>query len=336
MRLFVNNWLFSLKNRKTEIAFFIFGLGVFVYLVVRFGVGQITANIAGAGWSLLAATLVWFVIYVLSTFAWKLLLVKESRRVSFLNLLMVTVSGFSIDTITPVVALGGEPYKVKALSSLIGMGQALSAVLVYRMVHVLGHMLILLAGALAALAFLTLPVSWVWTLVVTAAVMLAIVILIISGLRDGVFHRVQHLVERISLLHRFAPALKKHEHNFNEMDEVVTHAYRTRRGKFYGALLLEFLGRMLMGIEVYIILRGAGVEISIISATFVFVAYSIIINVMFFIPLNLGVREGGRVFGGEGDRNTALKLMSIQPISENHFVMEYMHSPPHFRSREIS
>lgn len=286
-----------MKNRKTEIAFFLFGLGVFVYLVARFGIDQITANIAGAGWSLLGATLVWFVIYVLNTFAWKLLLAEEGKRITFWHLMMVTVSGFSIDTITPVVALGGEPYKVKALSTTIGTRQALSAVLVYRMVHVLGHMLILLVGALAALAFLTLPVSLVWMLVITAAIMLVVVVLIISGLRDGVFHRVQSLVERISLLHRFASILKKHEHNFNEMDEAVTHAYRNQRGKFYGALILEFLGRTLMGIEVYLILRGAGVEISIISAVFVFVAYSIIINAVFFIPLNLGVREGGLYLG---------------------------------------
>ncbi|MBI1806832.1 MAG: flippase-like domain-containing protein [Ignavibacteria bacterium] len=286
-----------MKNKKTEIAFFVFGLAVFLYLVVRFGIDQITANIAGAGWSLLGAVLVWFIIYVVNTLAWKLLLGEESKQVTFIHLFMVTVSGFSIDTITPVIALGGEPYKVKALATTVGTRQALSAVLVYRMVHVLGHMLILFVGTLSALAFLTLPVSLVWMLIVTGAVMLVIVILIISGLRDGVFHRVQSLIEKTALLRRFTHVLKKHEHSFNEMDEVVTHAYRNRRGKFYGAVLLEFVSRACMGVEVYLILRGTGVEISLISALFVYVAYSIIINAVFFIPLNLGVREGGLYLG---------------------------------------
>ena len=288
-----------MKHKKTEIAFFIFGLAIFVFLVSRFGVDQILTNIARSGWSLLYALLVWLLIYSLNTFAWKILLDKEGTGISLLRLFMVTVSGFAIDTITPVVAIGGEPYKVKALGNILGTRKSLSAVLTYRMVHVLGHMLMLLVGTLAALYFVQLPVSFVWALVAVGVVVLGIVIVILSGLRYGVFHRVQDILERMRVLRRAADALRKHEHDFHEMDRVVTHVYRNRRGKFLLAVLFEFLCRGCMGIEVYLILRGTGVDISVMSALFLYVAYSIIINVVFFIPLNLGVREGGLYFGLE-------------------------------------
>ncbi|MBI3765661.1 MAG: hypothetical protein HY277_04055 [Ignavibacteriales bacterium] len=146
--------------------------------------------------------------------------------------------------------------------------------------------------------------------------MLVIVILIISGLRDGVFHRVQSLIEKTALLRRFTHVLKKHEHSFNEMDEVVTHAYRNRRGKFYGAVLLEFVSRACMGVEVYLILRGTGVEISLISALFVYVAYSIIIN----SSAHTTQRESDSLSGGADDRDSALNLMSNQHILQKIFL----------------
>ena len=129
--------------------------------------------------------------------------------------------------------------------------------------------------------------------------MALVLILTISGFRDGVFQRFVRLVNAIPLLRRLSGALSKHEENLHEMDHVVTDAYRNERGKFYLSLLMEYLCRACMGIEVYLILHSAGVDISIMSALFVYVVYSVIINLVFFVPLNLGVREGGLFVGLE-------------------------------------
>jgi len=130
-------------------------------------------------------------------------------------------------------------------------------------------------------------------------VVLFIVVLILSGLRYGVFHRITDILERMSFLHRIAGRLRKHEEHFHEMDRVVTHVYQNKRGKFLLAVFLEVLCRACMGFEVYLILHGTGVAISLMSALFLYVAYSIIVNVVFFVPLNLGVREGGLYLGLE-------------------------------------
>jgi len=65
----------------------------------------------------------------------------------------------------------------------------------------------------------------------------------------------------------------------------------------YAAIGLEYLSRVLMGVEVYLILRGIGIDTTIVSALFLYVSYSIVINLLFFIPLNLGAREGGLALG---------------------------------------
>ena len=90
------------------------------------------------------------------------------------------------------------------------------------------------------------------------------------------------------------------------MDEVITSTYRNQRSKFFLSVLLEYVTRIAMGFEVYLILHGVGVEITPAAALLIYVAYSIIINIMFVIPMNLGVREGGLYLG--------LETLALPPV----------------------
>jgi uncharacterized protein (TIRG00374 family) len=288
-----------MTSRKTNIVFFLFGLAAFSYLVYRFGLDQIAGNISKAGWSLCYVVLVWLAIYLLNASAWRLVLGPQARHVSFGRIFMITVSGFVINYVTPFLALGGEPYKVNALSGLLGPRQSLSAVVLYRMVHLLGHMLLLLTGIAVALIALGLPAAVDAALGVSGAVILLVIVFTLAGHRNGVFQRIGPFIARVPLLRRAGAALRKYEHDLADMDAVITDVYHNDRQKFYASIGLEFLTRLLMGVEVYLILRGVGVEVSVPSALFLYVSYSVAINLLFFIPLNLGAREGGLALGLE-------------------------------------
>ena len=287
-----------MKN-KSNIIFFIIGMAVFAYLVWRFGIDQIYANIEKAGPSLLYIILVWFVIYLLNTIAWKLALGEWGTGIEFRQLFMVTVSGFVLNYITPVVALGGEPYKVKTLSGSMEMRHSLSAVVLYRMVHLLGHMLLLLTGIVIALIALPLSLYLDLVLALVGCIILAVSMLTLSGHREGIFERLRNFFGKIPLLRVVGSSLQKYEGSLEEMDSIITSVYRNQRKKFYLAILIEYMSRACMGLEVYLIMHGIEVETSIASALFLYVVYSIIINTLFFIPLNLGAREGGLYLGLE-------------------------------------
>jgi uncharacterized protein (TIRG00374 family) len=284
---------------------------MFVYLISRFGVDQIIMNIRHARWSLLYVVGVWFAIYLLNTLAWKLALGKEGKKISFPYLFMVTVSGFVINYITPVVALGGEPYKVKKLADAIGAAHSLSAVVLYRMVHLLGHMALLLTGIAAALVFLPLPFAMVGMLSVAGAVILTIILFTLAGYRKGIFERLKLFFEKHSVFRALTNRLKTYEQNLKEMDQVLTHTFRQERARFYGSLAAEYFGRALMAVEVYLIVNGIGVHITLVSALFMFIMYSIIINLFFFIPMNIGAREGGLYLG--------LESLALPPLLSIYF-----------------
>jgi uncharacterized protein (TIRG00374 family) len=290
---------YIVKKKKVEILFFLVGLGIFSYLVYKFGVGQIVDNIYKAGWSLIGAICVWFFIYLLNTFSWKLALGDAGKKISFPYLFMVTVSGFVINYITPFLALGGEPYKVKKLAYTMGARQSLSAVVLYRMVHLVGHMMLLLTGIILALCFTPVSAYVQGVLLLSGVIITVIIVFTLIGHRGGIFKRLQNLFGRYQIFRRFNNWLAGHEGQLEEMDQVLTSTYRTQRRQFYFSVFAEYLSRALMGFEVFLIVNGVGMDISLVSALFVFIVYSIAINILFFVPFNLGAREGGIYLGLE-------------------------------------
>lgn len=287
------------KVKSTNLVFFLVGLGLFVFLVRQFGLDHLLANVNRAGWSLVYVVLVWLAIYLLNTAAWRLVLGPRGEGIPFGRLFMVTVSGFVINYITPVVAIGGEPYKVSALAGALGTERSVSAVVLYRMVHLLGHMLLLLTGVAAALAFLPLAPAVNAGLWIVGVLLAAVVVVTFLGHRYGFFARLKVLLGVLPLMKRLAGRLGKHDAMLAEMDRTITEVYRERRGALYGAVALEYFTRALMGVEVYLILQGVGIGVSPSSALFLYLVYSIVINLMFFIPMNIGAREGGLYLGLE-------------------------------------
>jgi hypothetical protein len=219
---------------------------------------------------------------------------------------MVTVSGFVINYITPVVALGGEPYKVQALAPNLGTPRAISAVILYRMIHQLGHMLLLLTGIVAALIFLSLGAVAFATLATAGVVIALVVILTLSGTEKGIFAVTERFVRRIGFLSFLSRRIERYGHRIAEMDNVVTDVYRNSRGTFWLTVWLEYLSRILMGVEVYIVLATLGTDAALLDSMFVYVVYSIVINVLFFIPMNVGAREGGILLG--------LESLALDPV----------------------
>jgi uncharacterized protein (TIRG00374 family) len=285
--------------KATNILFFLAGLGIFGFLVSRFGLDQIFANVRTAGWSLVYVVFVWLGIYLLNTAAWRLVLGPAGAGIAFGRLFMVTVSGFVINYITPVVALGGEPYKVSALAGVLGSGRSVSAVVLYRMVHLLGHMLLLLTGVAGALVFLSLGPGVDAALAAAGALIALVIVATFLGHRYGVFTRIVKIAGALPFLARAAAKLSSQESALAEMDRTITAVYAERRAALYAAVFLEYLSRALMGVEVYLILHGVGVETTLLSSLFLYLVYSIVINIMFFIPMNLGAREGGLYLGLE-------------------------------------
>src|SRR6266567_2028833 len=82
--------------------------------------GTIVTNARQAGWVFIPLLGLTGVMYLCHGAAAWLMLAPEPRRPSFCRTWAITVSGFSINYVTPMVNLGGEPYKAAVLAPWIG------------------------------------------------------------------------------------------------------------------------------------------------------------------------------------------------------------------------
>ena len=111
------------KEYKINTLFFLIGIGIFTFLIIRFGIVNILNEIAQIGVWFIPIIFIWMIIYSLNTIAWKII-IGNHLKVNFLQLVSLKISSFALNYITPVIALGGEPWKVMNIKRLIGIERA--------------------------------------------------------------------------------------------------------------------------------------------------------------------------------------------------------------------
>ena len=275
-----------------QLFFFAAGAVALTVLVVRAGPRQLLADVEEAGWAVPAIVGVYGMVYTLNTIAWRLTMI-EKPRLPFIRAWVVNVAAFSINYLTPFASIGGEPFKIVAASQWMGARNGAASVLNYRLVHMQAHILVFLTGVI--LAFFLLPAGTIATsvLIVLTLVLLVIGALLLAVHREGVIERLFDLASRIPLLNRFAIRLEPRRSALMEVDRQLIAFHRSSPMRYYGALFMEYSARVLSMLEFFIIARGVGHPVSFGTAFLIGGFSSLVVNLFFFMPFNVGSKEGG-------------------------------------------
>jgi uncharacterized protein (TIRG00374 family) len=279
-------------SRRVQLLFFTAGLVAFAILIARANPHQLLVDIREAGWAVPAIVGVYGIVYVLNTVAWKLTMI-EPPRLSFPRAWVINVSAFAINYMTPFASIGGEPYKIVAASQWMGTRNGTASVLNYRLVHMQAHLLVFLTGVV--LAFFLLPAGTIATpiLALLTAVILALTLLLLAIHREGVIERLFDIGMRIPLLRKFVARLEPRRAALIEVDRQLIAFHRASRGRYYGALAMEYSARVFSMFEFFIIARAAGYPVSFGAAFLIGGFSSLVVNLFFFMPFNVGSKEGG-------------------------------------------
>jgi hypothetical protein len=97
------------------------------------------------------------------------------------------------------------------------------------------------------------------------------------------------------------PFFKKHAIYFAEkyrkqletIDQQIAMLHRKRKRIFYGTLFIEYLARIVSCLEVWLILNVLTNSVNFFSCILIVAFSSLLANILFFIPMQLGGREGG-------------------------------------------
>lgn len=278
-------------SRRIQLALLCAGAALFAALVHRIGVGQIIANASAVGWLFGPIVLLYGVAYACNTSAWRLTM-GASPRPGFWRTYAITVSGFSLNFVTPMVNAGGEPYRIAALAAWLGRRRAATSVVLHKMLHSLALLLVWLTALFLGVAMLPHTAAVLAPIGLALTVVTFLAGLVLTGHQRGGLQRTLDLLHRIPLLDRLARSLEPKREALAEMDRQITDFYHTSPGHFWGALALEYTSRTLWMVEYWLICYGVGIEVTFAQAFLIGGLSSLAQNALFFVPYELGTKEG--------------------------------------------
>ena len=279
-------------SRRIQLLLLAAGAALFAALVHRIGVAQIIANASAVGWLFGPIVLLYGIAYTFNTTAWRLTMGDGPVRPGFWRTYAITVSGFSLNYVTPMVNAGGEPYRVAALSAWLGRRRAASSVVLHKMLNSLALLLIWITALLLGVAMLPHTVAVLAPIGVALSVVTVLAGIILTGHQRGGLERTLDLLHRIPLLDRLARTLEPRREALAEMDRQIADFYHASPRRFWTALALEYSARTLWMVEYWIICYGVGIEVTFPQAFLIGGLSSLVQNSLFFVPYELGTKEG--------------------------------------------
>lgn len=278
--------------------FLLFGIAAIAVMLYTFDIDytSLEANLLRAGLYLPAVVGVWVIVYAFNAGAFQMIVNSgtHDKHLSFRHAYKLTVSGFAFSYTTPF-GFGGGPYRVMELSAYIGTPRAMSSVVLYSMMHILSHICLWASAALLfVVAYTEKMTPFLWSLFGVFVLLLAVVLYFFHiGYKRGLIVKLYTLLLKIPYVQK--PARKFYEKNAEAMEQVdrnIAYLHEQRRA-FYTSLLFEYLGRVVNSLEYFFILLSLGVGVTFWDAVLILAFSSLIGNLLFFLPMQLGAREGG-------------------------------------------
>ena len=302
------------KQRLNNL-FFIIGVVAVVVMLFTFDVSfvELWQHLCHAGYWLIPIIGVWFLVYGLNALAWQATIegnLGGKAPVSFWRIYRLTITGYALNYATPVGGLGGEPYRIMELSKDIDKEHATSSVILYAMMHFFAHFWFWFISIFIYLALVfagDLPINtFIGTVLGIIVVFCLLAFYLFSkGYRNG-------LVKYVLGVVAYIPGLKKwtlrfwgrHAEAIENIDNQIASLHGQDKKAFYKSLVLEYLSRVVQSSEVLFMLllfgidNGGGFEgitITYLHSILIVAFTTLFANLIGFLPMQLGVQEGGFV-----------------------------------------
>ena len=279
-----------------------FGVAAVVVMLLTFDVSwaQIKEMLQQTGIIFPVCVLLWLVIYIMNARSWQIIINHGESKVRFCPVLGMTVSGFALNYTTPFGLMGGEPYRILTLKPYIGIERATSSVVLYVMMHIYSHFWFWMS---AVPLYITLhffnPVKYALSLpliicvAVFAVVFALTVYLFRKGYDNGFLMKLLKLCARLPFIGK--PIMRFTERNAEKIsntDKRISMLRSCGKAAFCKSLSLEFLARVVGCVEYWLIMRCIMPGCTYADAYIIVAFSSLFSNILFFIPMQLGSKEG--------------------------------------------
>ena len=303
------------KQRLNNL-FFVVGVLACVVMLLTFDVSfvELWQHLCHAGYWLIPIVGVWLFIYGINAWSWYTIIRSkcdaDGEYVGFWRVYRLTITGYALNYATPVGGLGGEPYRILELSKDVSTQHATSSVILYAMMHFFAHFWfwfssIFIYLALAAVGDLPINTPIATVLGVIILFCLLAFYVFSKGYRNGLVVNVLSWIGHIPGLKGWSSRFReKHAESLQNIDEQIAALHAEDKRAFYKSLLLEYLSRIVQSSEVLFMLLLFGIDngggfsgllITYLHSILIVSFTTLFANLIGFLPMQLGVQEGGFV-----------------------------------------
>lgn len=286
-----------MNSKLYKLIFMILGIFTLGYMIYKLGLAEIVSDIEKTGFWFFPIIGSWLLIYILNAMAFRQIIQEPAlphSNLPFLTVLRLTVTGYAINYITPFVALGGEPYRIMELKKTLGIHKATSSVLLYGMMHVFSHIIFWLLSIFLILAVVPLDNTLLAGCIIAFFIGLGITFWFLSIYKKGFTVSTFKMLQKVPFIkHKATKFLEEKSESLHEVDDQIRILYAERKSRFLKSLLYEILARVITCAEIYFTAIAIGLNMSVMEALIISSASSLFANIIFFFPMQLGVREGG-------------------------------------------
>lgn len=266
------------------------GAVLLTMLIHKIGIATIIDNIAALGWRFIPLLTLSFCWYLLYTTGWMQFLHRLSDGIKFWELFRIKIAGESVNTLTPVNFIGGDPLRIYLLKKNFPLSESAASVVVDRTLASTATILVVVLGVVVSfLTFDRLPANLKYGVPIAALVCISFIAFILIHQRRGFFSLILSACERLRIKREFS---EKTIRRFKQLDSHIIDFYEENHRNFLIALACHIGGRLLGIVEVYAIGKVVSDDFTFFAAL-VLTALAPMVNAVFaFIPGAFGVMEG--------------------------------------------
>ncbi len=289
-----------MKRLTTALLFL--GLGFLAYLVWRVGPRELWQQVSSLGWGVIPLILSEGAANLAHTVGWRHCINGPQPRVPLVRLFRMAMAGFAINYLTPSASLGGEVSKAALLAESRPMTEAVSSLLLDKLMTAFAHLLLVVLGSLFLLWQVRLPAP-LWMAMTVASVlvtggMMVFLLLQKHGKMGGVF--------RWLVNHRVGGRpLQQAAQHISAVDEALKRFYHERPLDLVLATGWHLLGHSAAILQAWLFLALLHQPVplaTVAGAGFLSLWFDLL---TFAMPLNLGTLEGSRILALKAVGNDA-------------------------------
>ncbi len=280
------------KYRALATGTTLLGLAMFAALVYQTGVATILESIRACGSIFVLLVLLSGARHLLRTIAWRLCIEPRHRTVPFVELFNIRLGAEAVTDLTFAGPLLGESTKAIAMSRRIPATDTLSSIVIENLVYSLAIGLFILSGVVAFVLGVALPHRTQATVLVVGIGVLLPIVLVQAAISRRIL-LVSRLVGRLERKGIRIAAIERRRARIREFEEQVVGFYTGKKALFFGVFGLEMLTNVTGVLEAYLILWVTAGRTSL-YAGYLVESVNRAVNAIFpFLPLRVGVDEGG-------------------------------------------